>query len=276
MILDVRLREEDHIYLDSKNKTYMSATTIIGNYKEKFDPFKIMKNGRTLIDNYVDKNGGSVEYWLKEWERKKNSACFDGTMFHKFQEDTVNYEKFLDHNFRKYPVRDFEKIVKADPELSYKTLPDGAYMELTIFNRKFMVAGQADKVIKDGDFIDIDDYKTNSSFTKLSYQHPRTKKFKMMNYPCNKLMDCHLGHYTVQLNIYAWMLSQFGLKPRNLRLLYYALSEEDRENLRNGQDMSYLTPEIIPIEVNLPLAESVIKHNNVTFRKSSRSDMFLV
>lgn len=276
MLLDVRLREEGHVYLDSKNKTYMSGTTIVSNYKEKFDPYKIMKDGGTLIGNYVKKNGESEEYWLKEWERKKNSACFDGTMFHKFQEDKVNYSKFLDHDFKKYPVKNFEKIVNANPDLSYKTLPDGAYMELTIFNRKFMIAGQADKVIKDGDYVDIDDYKTNSSFSKLSYQNPRTKKFKMMNYPCNKLMDCHLGHYTLQLNLYAWMLSQFGLKPRNLRLLYYNLTEIDRENLRNGRDISYLEPEIISVEVNLSLAEAVVRNNNTTFRKSMRADMFLV
>lgn len=275
MILDVRLREEDHVYLDSKNRRYMSGTTIVGNYKEKFDPYKIMKDGGTLIGNYVKKNGFTEEYWLDVWEGKKNSACFDGTMFHKFKEDGANYAKFLQHDFKRYPVKNFESEVQARPNSTYHDLPDGAYMELTIFNRKFMIAGQADKVIKDGLWIDIDDYKTNSNFQKESFKHPRYGH-KMMSYPANSLQDCHLGHYTLQLNLYAWMLSRFGLKPRNLRLLYYNLSEFDREALRAGADMTYLEPEIIKVPVNLALAEKVVKHNNTFFRKSRSSDMFLI
>lgn len=276
MILDVRLREEDHVYLDSKNKTYMSGTTIVGNFKEKFDPYKIMYNGNTLIANFVYENGYDEAYWLDQWEKKKNSACFDGTAFHKFKEDKAKYARFLNHNYQKYPVRDFEQIVEANPDLTYHDLPDGAYMELTLFNRRFMIAGQADKVIKEGNFIDIDDYKTNANFTKVSYFNKKTGKSKMMFYPCHKLQDCHLGHYTLQLNLYAWMLYQFGLTPRNLRLLYYKLTDKDRRNIREGLDMSYIQPEIIPVKVDLKLAEATIRTNNSKYRNSKRSDLFLI
>lgn len=253
----------------------MSGTTIISNFKEKFNPYKITKGGKTLLENYVLKHGETEEYWLNEWEKKKNSACFDGTAFHKFKEDSENYSLFLNHNFKDYPLRNFEREAAADPNRTYRDLPDGAYMELTLFNRRFMIAGQADKVVKDGLYIDIDDYKTNSNFTKMSFKHPKTG-YKMMHYPAHNLMDCHVGHYTLQLNIYAWMLAQFGLIPRNLRILYYDLKEDDRKRLRNGEDMSYLSPEIIPVPVDMKLAEAVIRTNNVKIRKSTRSDMFLI
>ena len=275
MQLDVRLRESDHVYLDSKNKIYQSTTTLIGNFKEKFDPFKIMKNGKTLIDNYVEKHGHSREYWFAQWDLTKELACASGTAFHKLKEDKALFSKYFKTSGKTRKIQHFDKIVEANPGISYYDLPDGVYPELTIFNRRYMVAGQADRVIKEGEEFDIEDFKTNKKFDKVSFRHPR-HGFKMMKHPANKLMDCHLGHYTLQLNIYAWYLAEFGLRPRNLSILYYYLSPEERHALLQGWDIGNKEPERINVPVNLQLAKGIIMHNNYYFRKSKRSDMYLI
>jgi hypothetical protein len=83
------------------------------------------------------------------------------------------------------------------------------------------VAGTADKIIiyEDKTF-DVDDYKTNGKFNTTSFRG------QCMKYPCTNLPDCHLGHYTLQLSLYAWMLKQFGLKPGKLRLHHYDIPDE--------------------------------------------------
>ena len=49
----------------------------------------------------------------------------------------------------------------------------------------------------------------------------------MKLYPCLNLPDCHLGHYTLQLSLYAWMLIQFGLIPGRLELLHYDIPDRE-------------------------------------------------
>lgn len=265
-LLDVTLEEANHIYTDQFDNRYDSVTTIIGKYKEPFDAHKIMKNGKTLLENYVDKNGFTPEYWLDQWERKKNHACERGTAFHKLKEDATIHENLFKHDFKRYPYQDFEKEIDLRPGIDYSQLPDGSYSELTIFNRRLMIAGQVDLVVKEGNYVDIDDYKTNGKFETKSFSPPRSNKYKMMQFPVQSLMDCHLGHYTLQLSLYAWMLSLFGLKIRRLRVLHYTILEEDERKIYAGENLDHLEPEIYPIEYKPKLVEKMVQHYRTKVR----------
>lgn len=236
-LIDVTLHEPTHTYSDSYGLKYDSVSSIIAHFKEKFDPNKLMSNGRTLIENYVAKNGHTAEYWLNEWEKNKNHRCDVGSAFHKAKEDMANFSQFLKHDIKTFPVRRIQEETDRNPGIDYSQLPDGAYQELTLFNRRHMIAGQADKVIIEKPYFDIDDYKTNGDFKTESFKPPRGKH-KMMAPPFAHLMDCHLGHYTVQLSIYAWMLMQFGLIPRNLRILHYQIRQADEKAVLEGKDIN--------------------------------------
>lgn len=265
-LLDVVLDEASHIYSDSKNRRYDSATTIIGNYKEKFDPYKIQADGGTLIGNYVLKHGGTEQEWLDKWDENKNRACIKGSAFHKIKEDLANNADFLKHDLKLHPVQFFNTQVDRNPGIDYSQLPNGCYQELTLFNRRFMLAGQADKVVIEDGWVDIDDYKTNGKFEILSYK-PKGGNYRMMKYPLNALMDCHIGHYTMQLSLYGWMLEQFGLKVRRLRVLHYQILDVDEQKILNGETVEHIEPTIYPITYKPELVERMVKDYVTNIRK---------
>lgn len=256
--LDVLLDKTTHTYTDSRGHRYDSVTTIISSFKEKFDPYKITKNGKTLIANYVEKHGETEEFWLAKWNKNRDDACERGTAFHQIKEDLVKYAGFLHFEANRYRVQDLESIIDRNPYINYAELPDGAYPELTIFNRRYMVSGQADLVTIDQGYVDIDDYKTNGRFDTKSFQFKG--KHKMMYSPLNKFQDCHLSHYTLQLSTYAWMLEQFGLKPRRLRLLHYLLLEEDAQKVLRGEPVEHLEPTEYLLTYEKSSVEKMIKH----------------
>lgn len=270
-ILDVVLDEASHTYSDSNNLKYDSFSKMVSHFKEPFDPYKVMGDGGTLIGNYVLKNGGTEQYWLDMWENNKNKACVRGSAFHKIKEDLANHADFFKHNSRDYPTRYFNQVTDQNPGIDYSQLPDGAYQELTIFNRRWMIAGQADKVIKDHQYVDIDDYKTNGNFETVSYKPPRGS-YRMMKRPVGHHMDCHLGHYTMQLSVYGWMLEQFGLIVRQLRVLHYLILEEDEkrimkyvalkaeDKLKEEDPTLRIEPSVYLIKYDRDGAEAMIKH----------------
>ena len=258
--LDVILEEESHIYSDSQGYKYDSATTIIGKYKEPFDPYKIMKDGGTLIGNYVKKYGETEEYWLAQWNQTKEFACKRGTAFHKVKENLIigseRVDQWTSHHL---PFQNFKEIIDRNPGIDYSELPNGVYPELTLFNRRFMISGQADKIVIEYPYFDIDDYKTNGEFKTEGFKAGKFGKPKMMYYPVNKFQDCHLYHYTLQLSLYAWMLVQFGLIPRRLRLLHYGLTKEDSLRVLNGENISVEPTEYI-VKYEEKAVEAMINH----------------
>ncbi len=90
------------------------------------------------------------------------------------------------------------------------------------------LAGQSDKniieTINGYRFVDVDDWKTNAKFT--TYNFFKTK----MIYPFDSWHDCHLNHYKLQLNVYAWMFKQHGFIPRNLQITHVNFDLDENEN----------------------------------------------
>ena len=125
----------------------------------------------------------------------------------------------------KFLINTNDSLNKSNIELL--DIDKGVFPEYLIYrtsdDNKFRLAGQIDLLIKDGNDIYIRDYKTNSKIDEKSYYNPRTKKYQMMNYPLNNLMDCNKVHYALQLSTYAWMLQkinpQFNIKQ--LMLIHY-------------------------------------------------------
>jgi hypothetical protein len=150
--------------------------------------------------------------------------------------------------------------------MDYSKLPNGSYRELTLFNRRYMIAGQADNVTIEDGFVDIDDDKTNGEFNTLSFKPPRGN-YKMLKTPLNKLMDCHLGHYTVQLSTYAWMLEQFGLKPRRLRLLHWTILPEHEEMIEAGKEVN-IEPSQYIVNYERDTIEAMVKYYTNVIRRS--------
>lgn len=243
----VTLEHSKHIYTDTKGQTYQSISSVIGKYKHPFDPHKKMPNGKTLIQNYVAKNGNTEEYWLAKWDETRDYACEKGHAFHDLKEMVVNNRGVHIIERREMPVQNVNKLWQLpNYEGNFGLLPPGVYTELTLWNYAHRIAGTADLItIYPDKTFDVDDYKTNGTFKTEAFMS------RPMKYPCTNLQDCHLGHYTLQLSLYAWMLSQFGLTPRNLRLHHYDIPDEDVEKII----YQGVLPEIEPTMYEVPYIE---------------------
>jgi hypothetical protein len=199
--------EDSHTYTNPTGIKYVSATTLIGKYKQPFDKVAV-------ATAYAKKNGKTPEYWIAKWEEISTKACEKGTNFHKAKEARMLSTDGISKEDKVLPVVDINKF--TEPNIDYATLPDGVYPELLLWNHYWGIAGLADIITIDGEYFDVDDYKTNKKIDKTSYSHPRYGH-KMMKPPINHLMDCNYIHYSLQLSLYAYMLEMLsGKKCRSI------------------------------------------------------------
>lgn len=252
---NVKYNDEEHLYWDDNGK-FISVTTLIGKFCQPFDSdywssykaiervldketFKIAKKdlqNNVSIDKIIeafdidreDFNSAKQDI-LDEWQKKNIEACERGTKIHADLEHSFTKKKETDMKKYglggKFLINTNDSLNKSNIELL--DIDKGVFPEYLIYrtsdDNKFRLAGQIDLLIKDGNDIYLRDYKTNSKIDEKSYYNPRTKKYQMMNYPLNNLMDCNKVHYALQLSTYAWMLQkinpQFNIKQ--LMLIHY-------------------------------------------------------
>ena len=237
---NVKYNDEEHLYWDDNGK-FISVTTLIGKFCQPFDSdywssykaierildketFKLAKkdlqnnvNVNKIIEAFdidIDKFNSAKQDILDEWQRKNIEACERGTKIHADLEHSFTKKKETDMKKYglggKFLVNTNDTLNKSNLELL--DIDKGVFPEYLIYrvsdDGKFRLAGQIDLLIKDGNDVYIRDYKTNSKIDEKSYYNPRTKKYQMMQYPLNNLMDCDKVHYALQLSTYAWMLQQ--------------------------------------------------------------------
>lgn len=260
---DVAFNEEQHLYWNTRNKdlSYISITTIIGKYHEKFDEdfwssykaierivgieeFKGMSIKRMLLDvkcwkdeylKFIDIDKDlffeTKAIIQKEYKDNKDAACERGTAYHLMRENQWYENKqtkvveYIDDD----TVFDVEKnnwdLNRENailPEyLVYYSSPDG------LVN----LAGQIDLLIKEGNNIYVLDFKTNSKgIDKKAYFNNKTKQTKKMYYPINNIEDTTYNHYALQLSFYAYMLKQINkdFVVKKLQLLHNSGSGETK------------------------------------------------
>ena len=271
---NVKYNDEEHLYWDDNGK-FISVTTLIGKFCQPFDSdywssykaiervldketFKIAKKdlqNNVSIDKIIeafdidreDFNSAKQDI-LDEWQKKNIEACERGTKIHADLEHSFTKKKETDMKKYglggKFLINTNDSLNKSNIELL--DIDKGVFPEYLIYrtsdDNKFRLAGQIDLLIKDGNDIYIRDYKTNSKIDEKSYYNPRTKKYQMMNYPLNNLMDCNKVHYALQLSTYAWMLQkinpQFNIKQ--LILIHY-----DHEGNVTEIPVDYLKDDVI-------------------------------
>lgn len=262
----VTLNHSNHVYKDGKGQTYKSVSSIITQYKHPFDACKKDKHGKTLIENYAAKHGQTEQYWLDKWEKHKDWACEKGSAFHDLKEMLVNGRGIHKTDKVELPVQNPNKQWQLPAhEGMFNLLWPGVYTELTIWNYQHRIAGTADLItIYPDRTFDIDDYKTNGKFETSSFMG------RPMKYPCTNLPDCHLGHYTLQLSLYAWMLIQFGLKPGKLRLHHYDIPESEVESIVKHGILPEIQPTIYQVVYAADEVAAITKERLTELARSKR------
>lgn len=235
----VCFNEEKHVYWnENDNEKYISVTTLIGKYGQPFDEnfwsaykalekllpaddWKIEK--KSLLDTHkfnieildvydipINTFNKTQQDILDEWHKTKQESCERGTKIHAELENSM-YKMGANVSLKKFGIGG--KFV-CDKGRTNLDLENGVYPEYLISRTSddgiLKIAGQIDLLVKNGNEITICDWKTNKEIKTKGGFDTRTKQTVKMLYPLNKLEDCDLSHYNLQLSMYAWMVQKLN------------------------------------------------------------------
>jgi ATP-dependent exoDNAse (exonuclease V) beta subunit len=96
-----------------------------------------------------------------------------------------------------------------------------AKTELLVYSLELRMAGQVDLLMRNEDSTEyhILDYKFIKEPLEKSYYNRFTRKYKMMSGPFSRLMDTNYSHYSIQLEIYRYLMGAVGRKVKTKRLM---------------------------------------------------------
>lgn len=207
---DARLRfdEGPHVYHIDGCSENVSVTTLVHRYFEKFDAdrviAKMMGSRNWPQSKYYGMTAGAIK---RQWAEAGADASTRGTRMHKSIElfyngqDTTGYEG-----------EEFDRFLQFHAEhehlKAYRT-------EWEIFDEDLKIAGSVDMVFRDT---------TTQEF--LIYDWKRSKEIKFCNPwakglpPLDGRDDCNFVSYSLQLNIYRYILeTRYGLTIGGLFLV---------------------------------------------------------
>jgi hypothetical protein len=218
-------RDKDHAYfLLDKEQKFISVTTFIGTFFDKFDADKMAKI-KAFLSAKKGIKGQGVAYWKKKWK----GAAVHGSRVHSLLQCK------LDPSAKPMKAT-YTDVDKAKAEHGYSALMEvfgsnipNIMCEKIIYDETLGLAGQIDMLYESGEEINLIDYKTNDSITKVGYKGKRAK------YPIDHLDDCSFSKYSLQLNIYAAMLKRQGKKVGKMHIVHL---REDGYELMEVPDMT--------------------------------------
>ncbi len=251
-IIKLFFDEPTHTYKDEEDRDYISVTTFIDTFKEKFDTEKW-----AVID--AKKAGTSSEVIKALWENGKNIACERGSKEHNFLEDTINVAKDKVKDYKssnlgfKYKIKtlaelELSPLKKNHTDIYYKlveliTKGCTIFAEKRVYSYEYRVAGTIDLLVMYGNTFLILDWKTNKHVPRFDAGYykkkwvgsvkvetgvwqPLNKRFFS---PISNLADSKGNIYALQLSMYAYLCEEFGLICKGLLLYHIDLSTEKRK-----------------------------------------------
>jgi len=216
--MELRFYEDQHKYISDDGKPWRSITAIVGALQQPFDwtPEQSSTNKKKDHEWYGMDRVEMQAAWDAENQRAKDL----GHWYHLRKElETLELPGVVECIYK-----DGAKIA---PD---QKLKDGIYPEHLIHMESARICGQSDLVTVEGNYFDIDDYKTCKDIHMESYKHYETGHKKMKS-PVNHLMDCSYIHYSIQLSLYAYMIQRHNpfLQVRNLTLHHVLFEEEGKD-----------------------------------------------
>lgn len=221
--------EEDHKYVNTMtSKRYTSVTQTFEKIKPKVNwdywaVYKWLKNNgytvrpagdekRIMINNkpvsykkYLDKG----KLLREQWKDTSNHGKEKGTFVHLYGENLFNNKVI------KVPAKYKDSVggmLKFYNDNKHRT---PIYAELIVADDEFCIAGQVDRpfFVKPG-VIDIVDYKSDR---EIVFEN----KYSSLLKPCDDLPDCNFSKYTLQLNLYKFIIEKnTEWKVRDLQIVH--------------------------------------------------------
>lgn len=242
---DLKYFDEPHKYYVD-NDEYISVTTLIHKYQEKFDKDYWSK----IKANQFGLNQYEI---LRAWKFINNKGTMKGSIIHDYAENLFLNKIFkypedeIINQFGFDPIRKEYEITKTHVDLFYKHSLNKLIpikTELVIRDKKIMVAGMLDMLfynVKAKEF-QIWDHKTNKNFSLNS-----NRKLIDILY---MLDDCDLNIYSLQLELYKRIiLRNTNIKLGKSYVVWYSHNNPSYKIIET-KDMSYYIDLIINDRIN--------------------------
>ena len=232
----ITFREDDHVYFINEgllefkectevNDSYTSVTTYIHTLFPVFDPDKVIKKMMSSPNWHSNRYYGMKPKEIKTmWNESAQKASNNGTKMHADIESYLNQQRVTNDS------REYEYFLKFIKKISsslniFRT-------EWMIWDSDFKICGSIDAVFKtpDGEY-HIYDWKRSKEIKKFNRFQRGT------HHLTSDMDDCNYNHYTLQLNIYKYILEKnYGIKiksisiavfhPKNLNYRVYKVRDE--------------------------------------------------
>jgi hypothetical protein len=183
---------EAHSYIDDSGQVYKSVTTLV---KDSFQPFDATAQAAEMA-----RRTGKLEMEiLMDWDRKRDAAAKHGTAVHYYAECLLNGTTSPTpqnaEQGRAFRIVDKALVALAE---THDLLPP----EQIVFDPLYQVAGTIDlpAINKRTGALAIFDWKNCDGITADAYR-------KVGLVPISDVPDSRLHRYSLQLSIYAWILT---------------------------------------------------------------------
>jgi hypothetical protein len=188
-----------HTYTDGDGKRLISVSTLVHTFVPPFDfDGKIKKR-------IAEREGVTEEEITQKWLKINKDSCDYGHKAHSEVEFYIKNKKIKKDGIYKNIVKEFKRI-KFKGELQ---------AEIRLSNLKYRIAGTTDLVeFVDKNVVNLYDLKTNKKIVQYCPFGNR------MLPPFERYYSTNFFHYTMQLNLYAFLLEEAGWWVNNMTLLH--------------------------------------------------------
>ena len=241
---DIEFFEDTHkyiSYIDGQEINYISGTQFLHRFFPPFDP------NDEIAKRCAAKEGVTLEEIKEKWAKAGREASALGTRVHECCEDIELGRKEL----RNTPQdareeRMFSNAMKMAKRF-YSQL-DILGVEKIVFSPTLRIAGTIDlfaKSRKNGNYI-LGDHKTNKSIDK----EDKWNKFALK--PIEHLHDINFNSYSLQLNLYQYLLKHEGYVPKDSKFTMFLnhITEEGAEIIQLPDMQNEIKDMIIDYLVN--------------------------
>ncbi len=227
----VDFKEDTHQYF-FQGKELMPVTHFIEFFSWPFD-----ESGEILA-RCAAKEGMSQKKLKKIWESKGDKAAKLGNLWHASIEHYIRTGKIRNNKFT-------DLVTKFTNQYSFK---GQIFPEVRVYCPEVGICGTSDVVeIIDNKILNIKDWKSNKKIDDWSYR-------RKMKYPVEYRNDSKLQKYSIQINIYSYLLcSKYGFTPGDDNCIFW-IDQKKREITK------------IPVEINFHDIINMIGH--YTYMKS--------
>ena len=215
---DIIFEEKTHVYtiVPDPNSKYTSVTTWVHNQFEKFNSLKVIDNMRKSKNWKNSKYyGKTTQEILNEWEANRKNAASLGTKLH------FDIECFYNGCFNKNLTVEYEYFKNFSND--YKELKPYR-TEWMVYDKDNKLAGSIDMLFEnENGSLEIYDWKRSKEISKVNSWGKFCKHPKLDHLP-----DTNFWHYSLQLNIYKFILEKNYNKK--VEAMYLVVLHPDNTN----------------------------------------------